>query len=141
MASEYGKDWRLCIGDGAMPEVFTALGGETSFSFKRSSTEIDLSDKDDGAYGSTSYGQQKITISATGNLKLPDVAFKKLSDTSKASPPEIFIQLKKGNIIKYHSKVGVGNFSTEHSKDGPVTYSVDLSNIGAPIVDDLTKTV
>ena len=140
MANEYGKDWRVCIGDGAQAEAFVALGGETSFSFRRSSEEIDLSDKDSGAYGSTGYGQQKITISVSGNLKLPDASFSKLSTGSKASPPETNVQIKKGTIIKFHGKVGIGNFSSEHARNGPVTYSVDLSNIGTPIVDDLTAT-
>jgi len=138
MAQEYGKDWRVCIGDGATTEVFTALGGETSFSFRRSSQEIDFSDKDSGTYGSTGYGQQKITISPSGNLKLPDPAFSKLFTASKASPPEINIQIKKGSVIKFHGKVGIGNFSSDADRNGPVTFSCDLSNIGAPIVDDLT---
>jgi predicted secreted protein len=138
MANEYGKDWRVCIGDGVPEtEAFVALGGETGFSFRRSSEEVDLSDKDSGAYGSTGYGQQKITINVSGNLKLPDASFTKLSAASKASPPEINVQIKKGIIIKFHGKVGIGNFSSEHPRNGAVTYSVDLSNIGAPIVDDL----
>ncbi|CAD7336117.1 hypothetical protein FIV32_04195 [Sphingomonadales bacterium 58] len=138
--NEYGKDWRVCIGDGEATEAFTPLGGETTFSFRRSSQEIDVSDKDSGTYGGTSYGQQKITISVSGNLKLPDPAFKNMFDGSKASPPEINVQIKKGSVIKFHGKVGIGNFSSEHPQTGAVTFSCDLSNIGAPIVDDLTAT-
>ena len=138
--NEYGKDWRVCIGDGGGTEVFTALGGETGFSFRRASAEIDLSDKSSGAYGSTGYGQQKLTISVSGNLKLPDDAFADLFAASKASPPEIKIQIKKGSVIKFHGKVGVGNFSSEHPQTGAVTFSCDMANIGAPIVDDLTAT-
>lgn len=140
MANEYGKDWRVCIGNGQQAETFAALGGETGFSFRRSSQEIDTSDKDSGAYGGTSYGQQKITISPSGNLKLPDAAFKLMSDASKASPPEINIQIKKGNVIKFHGRVGIGNFSSEHPQTGAVTFSCDMSNVTAPIVDDLTAT-
>ncbi|MEZ0495401.1 phage tail tube protein [Sphingomonas sp. IW22] len=141
MASEYGKDWRVCIGNGeAENETFTAIGGETSHSFRRSSAEIDLSDKDSGTYGSGSYGLQRITISVSGNLKLPDPAFAKLFAASKAAPPEINVQIKKGSIVKFHGKVGVGNFSSEAPQQGPVTFSCDLSNIGAPIVDDLGAT-
>ncbi|WP_030540556.1 phage tail tube protein [Sphingobium sp. DC-2] len=139
--NEYGKDWRVCIGDGEDPEVFTALGGETGFSFRRASAEIDLSDKSSGSYGSTGYGQQKLTISVSGNLKLPDAAFSALFAASKASPPEINVQIKKGSVVKFHGLVGVGNFSSEHPQTGAVTFSCDMANIGAPIVDDLTATV
>lgn len=138
MANEYGKDWRVCIGDGEeVGEVFTPLGGETSHSFRRSSADIDLSDKDSGVYGSGSYGLQRVTISVSGNLKLPDAAFAALFAASKTSPPEINVQIRKNAIIKFHGRVGVGNFSSEASREGPVTYSCDLSNIGAPIVDEL----
>lgn len=141
MASEYGKDWRVCIGNGEPEnETFTPIGGETSHSFRRSSAEIDLSDKDSGAYGSGSYGLQRITIAVSGNLKLPDPAFAKLFAAGKATPPEINVQIKKGNVIKFHGRVGVGNFSSEAPQTGPVTFSCDLANIGAPIVDDLGAT-
>lgn len=137
MGTEYGKDWRIKIGDGAVPEVFTPIGGETSFDWKRSSQEIDLSDKDSGVYGSSSYGQQKITISVSGNVKLPDVGLEKAADVAKSAPPEVTVQITKGATVKFEGLVGVGNFSTSHGKDGPVTYSFDLSNIGAPTTDDL----
>lgn len=140
MANEYGKDWRLFIGDGSGTEVFTALSGETSFSFKRASQEIDLSDKDSGIYGSKSYGLQSITISYSGNLKLPDTVFARLFTVSKSGTPELNVQIKKGAIVKFASKVGIGNFSAEFAKDGPVTWSCDLSNVDAPTVDSLTAT-
>jgi hypothetical protein len=79
MGTERGLDWRIQIGDGGGPEVFTNIGGEISFDWKRSSEEIDESTKDDGIYGSTSYGQQKIMISVNGNLKLPDTASRRRS--------------------------------------------------------------
>lgn len=144
MSNEYGKEYRVCIGDGAADpedEVFSPLEGETGFSFRRSSQEIDVGDKDSGAYGGTSYGQQRITISPSGNLKLPSPAFKRLSDASKASPPEINIQIKKGAVVKFHCRVGIGNFSAEFPQTGTASFSCDLANTTAPIVDDLTKTV
>jgi predicted secreted protein len=137
MSSEYGKDWRIEIGDGAGTEVFTAIGGETGFDWSRSSQEIDISDKDSGVYGSRSYGQQTISIRVQGNVKLPDVALERASDQAKASPPELNVRIRKGVTTKFAGKVAIGNFSTSHPKDGPVTYSFDLSNVGAPTTDDL----
>lgn len=137
MANEYGKDWRIKIGDGADPEVFSLLGGEGSWDFKRASDKIDLSSKDDGVYKASGWGQQEITISVSGKLKLPDTGLEAAFDTSKASPPEVNIELVKGAITKYAGKIGIGNFSCTGDKDGPVTYSFDMTAVAAPTTDDL----
>jgi predicted secreted protein len=138
MANEHGKEWRVCIKTG--DNAFTPLSGETSHSFRRSSAEIDLSDKDSGIYGGGTYGNQRITVSVSGNLKLPDAAFAALFAASKTSPPEIEVQIRKGEVVKYQAVSGVGNFSHEAPNSGPVTFSCDLSNVGAPSVDDLGAT-
>jgi hypothetical protein len=137
MGTERGLDWRIQIGDGGGPEVFTNIGGEISFDWKRSSEEIDESTKDDGIYGSTSFGQQKISITANGNVKVPDTGLSALATASKASPPEVNVKIVKGATVKFAGKVAVGNFSTTHNKTGPVTWSCDLMNVGAPTTDNL----
>jgi predicted secreted protein len=138
MGTLYGKDIRAKFRTAAgPPEVFTAIGGETGISWNRSSTEIDLSDKDSGAYGSTSYGQQKVTIKVSGNVKLPDIGLEAAFDTSKSQPPEGVLQIVRGSIVLFESAVGLGNFSIDGNKDGAATYSFDASNIGTPTVDDL----
>jgi hypothetical protein len=137
MGTEHGLDWRVQVGDGAGPEVFTNIGGEISFDWQRASEEIDESTKDDGMYGSTSYGQQKITFNVNGNVKLPDTGLERVSDIAKTSPPEVNIKIMKGATVKYAGLVAIGNFSTSHPKNGPVTYSFVMSNKGAPTTDDL----
>lgn len=137
MGTEYGKDWRIHIGDGAGVEAFTQIGGELSFTWQRQSQEIDDSTKDDGDYGSTHYGQQKITFNVNGNVKLPDVGLERASDVSKSATKEANIKVMKGATVKYQGKVKIGNFSTEHGKDGPVTYTLAMANAGAPTIDDL----
>jgi predicted secreted protein len=137
MGTERGLDWRIQIGDGGGPEVFTNIGGEISFDWKRTSEELDESTKDDGIYGSTSYGQQKISISVNGNLKLPDTGLEAASTAAKASPPEVNVKIVKGATTKFAGKVAIGNFSTSHNKTGPVTYSFDMMNVGAPTTDNL----
>jgi predicted secreted protein len=135
MATERGADWRIEVkGTGA--EEFHPIGGEISFDWSRSSNEIDESTKDDGQYGSTSYGQQKISIRANGNVKLPDPGLSRIAAVSKTSPPETVVRIVKGEIVKFEGPVAVGNFSTTHPKDGPVTYTFDMANKGAPTVDD-----
>jgi hypothetical protein len=122
MGTERGLDWRVQIGDGATPEVFTDIGGEISFDWKRSSEEIDESTKDDGIYGSSTFGQQKITISVNGNVKLPDTALEAAATASKASPPQVNVKLVKGAIVKFAGLVAIGNFSCSFPKSGPATY-------------------
>jgi len=135
MANEFGNDWRVAIksGDGFIP-----IGGETSLDWKRSSQEQDISDKDSGVYGATSYGQQKITFAVAGNLKLPDAGFAAAEAASKSSPPQVEVQIKKGNVIKYHGLIAIGNFSASFPKDAPATFSMDMANAAAPIVDAFT---
>jgi predicted secreted protein len=135
--TEMGKDWRIQIGDDSDPVVYSPIGGETTFDWKRSSQEIDLSSKDDGIYGSTTYGQQKITFSVSGNLKLPDVGLLAAEAASKASPPQAPIKVVKGAIVKFAGVVAIGNFSVTAGKDGAVTYTFDASNVGAPDTDDI----
>lgn len=137
MANEYGKDWRIKVKVGS---DFEFLGGEGSWDFKRQSDSIDLSSKDDGSYKSMSFGQQAITISVNGNVKLPDEGLEAIFDIAKAAPPEIEIQLVKGAIIKYHGLMGVGNQGNAGPKDGAVTYSFDFTACAAPTVDDLGAT-
>lgn len=135
MANEFGKDWRVHFKSGA---AFIAIGGETSLRWGRSSQEQDVGDKDSGVYGATSFGQQKITFAVAGNLKLPDAGFTAAENASKASPPQIEVQIKKGATIKYQGMVAIGNFSAEFPKEGPATYSFDLANAAAPTVDNLS---
>lgn len=135
MASEFGKDWRLHIKSGA---AFIAIGGETSLRWSRSSQEQDLGDKDSGVYGAKSFGQQNIQFAVAGNLKLPDAGFTAAENASKASPPQIEVQIKKGAIIKYQGLVAIGNFSADFPKEGPATYSMDMVNAAAPTVDNLS---
>lgn len=133
--NEQGKDWRVRIKSGA---TFIPIGGETTCRIGRSSQEQDISDKDSGVYGGTTYGQQKITIACSGNLKLPDAGFTAVENAGKASPPQVEVQVAKGSTIKFQGLVAVGNFNAEFPKDGPATWSFDLANVGAPTVDNIS---
>jgi hypothetical protein len=137
MGQEYGDDWRLQIGDGGGTEVFSNIGGEVSFDWKRSSKEVDIATKDDGVYGANTYLQQTITISVSGKLKLPDVGLQRASDVSKALPPQANVKIKKGTTVKLAGAFAIGNFSISAPKGDVVTYSFDMSNVGAPTTDNL----
>lgn len=140
MANESGADWRIEIGDGEVEEEFDPIGGEKGFDWQRSSAEIDESTKDDGDYGSTSYGRQKVTFKVNGNLRLPDPGLQRASTVSKSRPPETNIRIVRGAIVKYAGRVAIGNFSSSHPDEGPVTYTFDMANKGVPTVDNLGAT-
>ncbi len=136
--SEYGQEWRIEIGDGvADTEGFLPIAGETTFDWTRTSKEIDLSSKDDGAYASTGYGSQKVTISPSGKLKLPDPGLQRLSAVSKTIPPVCNVKVIRGAVVKYSGSMSVGNFSTTHPNDDTCTWKCDLASAAAPTVDDI----
>jgi hypothetical protein len=138
--NDYGEEYRIVIGDDAAPTVFSVIGGETGFDFKRSASNIDDSDKDGGKYGSGSFGQQVLTMSVKGNLKLPDAGFARAFAVSKMMPPHTPAKVMKGDIVKYSGSVAVGPISTTHNNNATVDYSFDMVNRGRPLVDDLGAT-
>jgi predicted secreted protein len=138
----YGRDVIIKISDGApTTPVFTAIGGQTTISKKVSSDKIDFSSKDDGRIKSSGFGQQEVTFSLAGKLKIPDVGFSKLQTVSNASPPEIDIQICRGTIILYAGTIGVGNLSWDAAVNGAVNYTADLTAVALPTTDDVTATV
>jgi hypothetical protein len=47
------------------------------------------------------------------------------------------VKIVKGATVKFAGKIAIGNFSTTYNKTGPVTYSFDMANVGAPTTDNL----
>lgn len=136
--TEYGKDWQVCAGDGATPEVFTPIGGETSFDWKTATDKIDLSTKGDGNLKAQGFGQSSIDFAVQGKVKVPDASLSAIYDASQASPNTINIQVKtRAGVIKYEGQVGVGNFSCSAPNGDAVTYSFDMSATQTPTVNSL----
>lgn len=142
MAYELGKDWRIHVGDGATPtEGFTVLGGEGSFSFLRQSGEVSLSTKDDSGYDLADFGLQKISISVSGLVKLPDTALERLCDKAKdATNKRTNIKILDGSIVKYLGEVAVGGNGIDAGKDGGVAYSFSMVASAVPTTDDMAAT-
>ncbi|RSV15195.1 hypothetical protein CA235_09675 [Sphingomonas sp. ABOLF] len=134
MATEQGRDTRVKIKVGG---EFVPIGGETTFSFKRNSADVDTSDKDGGK---GTYGQTTISITPSGKLKLPDPGLVALDAASKANPPEVEVQISKGDVVRFQGLVAVGNFSAEFPVD-VATWSCDMKNADTPTIDNLTSVV
>ncbi len=138
MAYVLGKDVKLFVGDGAGSEVFTALGGEGSLSWARSSTEVDLSSKGDP--GLSTYVNPKLTLSASGKLKLPDTALERIDTVAKSSTNEVNVEVKRGAVVLFKCAVGIGNFTTDFPNEGVATFSFNMGCVATPDIDDLGAT-
>lgn len=133
----YGRDVVIKIG-AVGATTFINIGGQTSLSKKVSTDKIDFSSKDDGRIKSSGFGQQEITFSVAGKLKLPDAGFALVQTVSNSAPPECDVQITKGNVVVYQGTVGVGNLSWDAATNGPVNYTFDMTAVAVPVVDDLT---
>lgn len=134
----YGKNYRLKVDTGG--GTFVAVGGEMSLQRKSSSDKIDFSSKDDGSYKTSGYGQKEITVSASGNLKLPDTGFAALYAAQAADVPEIEVQIVNTltDDVVFQCVMGIGNYSDSFATNGPVPWSCDLTTASAPTVDDMS---
>jgi hypothetical protein len=141
MGVENGEDWRIKIGDGAGTEAFNAIGGEVSFSWARSSSDIDKSSKDNSVYATGTYGRQQLTISVNGKTTLPDTGLERVNTIQKSATPEANVRIVKGTIIKFEGLMAVGNFNGEFPDQGPSTYSFTLKPAAVPTTDNLAATV
>ena len=136
MAHQYGRDWRIYLATGA--STFAPIGGEGSWDQKRSSDSVDLSSKDDGQLKAEGFGQQSITFSLQGKVKLPDAGFEHAFDLQKTPDVSTVMQLRNKDQIVYEGPVSIGNFSMSGQNGQAVTYSFDLKATALPGVDDLT---
>lgn len=137
MAYELGTTWRIHVGDGAGSEVFSALGGEGSFEWQRSSDSIDFSTKDSAIYKPMNYGAHSIMFNVSGKVELPDTALERINTVQKSTTKTCNIQIKKGSIIKYAGEVAIGNFSASAADGQPVTYSFNMVASDVPTTDNI----
>lgn len=137
MAIEFGKNWRLKIGDGGGSEVFSVIGGEGTLDWTRQSKQIDTSSKDTGQYGTMGYGRQTVTFRVTGKLALPDTGLERVDEIAKSATPEVNVQVVKSSTVKFQGLVSIGNFSCSFPDDEIATYSFDMTVADVPAVDDL----
>ena len=70
-------------------------------------------------------------------MKLPDAGLVALEAASKATPPHIEIEIKKGEVTRFAGMVAVGNFSADFPL-GTATWSAEMVNAAVPTTDHLT---
>jgi hypothetical protein len=137
-----GKTYRLKVGDGTPDtELFNKIAGEQTLSKKGSSETIDTSSKDDGNTKSQQYGQRTITISAAGEVKLPDAGLARLAAVAEMTPPNCNIEIVDTStgtdVTVYAANVSVGNDNVQMDNGKAATYSFDLTLTAAPTTNTL----
>jgi predicted secreted protein len=133
---QYGRDITLKISDGL--GAFVNVGGQTTLSKKVSTDKIDFSSKDDGRIKASGFGQQEISFSVAGKLKLPDAGFSRVQTIANASPPECDIQVVRGATVLFQGTIGMGNLSWDAATNSAVNYSFDMTAVSLPTIDDVT---
>ena len=140
MAIEFGKNWRLKIGDGEASEAFDAIGGEGGLDWTRQSKEIDTGSKDTGQYGTMGYGRQTVSFRVSGKLTLPDTGLERADEIAKSATPEVNVRVEKSGVVKFAGLMAIGNFSCTFPDDEVCTYSFDMKTAEAPTTDNLPAT-
>jgi predicted secreted protein len=142
MSYQYGKDWRVQVGDTAEPPVWTNIGGEGKFDKKSSPDKIDFTTKDDSGVKAMGFGLTSIDLSVDGNLKVPDAGLTKIQTATKASPAQAPIRIiGPGAVVKFQCLMAVAPLDISGDDKGAVTFSLALTAMAAPTVDDLMATV
>jgi predicted secreted protein len=137
-----GKTYRLKVGDGTTDtEAFNKIAGEQTLSKKGSSETIDTASKDDGNVKSQQYGQRTVTISAAGEVKLPDAGLARLAAVAEMTPPNCNIEIVDtstgADVVVFAANVSVGNDSIQLDNGKAATYSFDLTLTGPATTNTL----
>lgn len=133
---QLGKDVRLTVEDPDNAGQYISVGGEGRLSFQASPDTIDGASKDDGNYKVEYFGQQKISITLAGKVKLPDDGLAALDDASRTNAA-ISVKIVKGVTVLFHGDMTVGNRQADWDNAQAASYSFSLGLAAAPTVDAL----
>lgn len=92
-----GSDYMVWV-ESATPGTYNLILGQGDLTVNRSSSNIDTTTKDDGAYGTGAPGPRALSVDLNVIPKLPDATgYTRLETLSNASPAAPFnIQIRKG---------------------------------------------
>jgi hypothetical protein len=144
MARKLGQNYRLYVGSGASPEVFSVLAGQRSLTRDESTPLIDQSSKETGQYALQTPGRKALTLTVEGILDLPDAnGIERLKTASNADPlVPVAIQIQdtsvSPNAVVFECEMYPGNFNMGADDQDNATYSFSLTAESAPSTDDLS---
>lgn len=140
MAKKLGNDYRLFIGDGAGPEVFTEIKGQQNLSITRNGATIDTSTKDNAPYGTQAPGLRTLSIAFALIPDLPDAlgytAFETFALASSSTPKNF--QIKKGSTVVFLGSLYCTDLNTTFDMNDAVKATGTLVSAAAPTTDALS---
>ncbi|WP_375290915.1 phage tail tube protein [Qipengyuania sp.] len=139
MALKLGQNYRLLVTDPATPGEFLTIGGEQRLSRTDSPNAIDGASKDDGNYQVELYGQQKVSITVSGKVKLPDAGLKALDGLAKVAGSSDVVKIvdTTDDTDVFVCEMSVGQRQVDFDNQQVATYSFNLSIAAAPTTDAL----
>lgn len=145
MASKkLGSDYMVWI-ESAVPGTYNLILGQGNCTINRSSSNIDTTSKDDGAYGTGAPGPRALSVDLDILPKLPDAnGYTRLETLSNANPAAPFnIQIRKGGTAGLEADAVFtcsvyGNLdSTSFGQAAATSAKVTFTAAAAPTVDAL----
>lgn len=132
-----GTNCKVQIGNGATPEVFTTISGNTNLSVTRQGNTVDTSTKDDYPYGTSAAGTRSVSISATFRPELPDASGYDALVTAAAATTPFNIQIVDGATVVFSCSVYVTTRDNTLNINAAGEASCTFVNAAPPTVDDL----
>lgn len=141
MAKLLGKNYRLFVGDGASPEVFSQVAGQRDLNLDASVNLIDISSKDDYPYRTQDVGRSDFQINVTGVLDVPDTGLDRIIAIWESGQP-VNMQVKNvgtsPDTVVFAAAAVVGGFTRSFADEQPASYSFTMGLTSSPTTDDLT---
>ena len=139
MSKKLGNDYRLFIGDGGGPEVFTEIAGQQDLSISRSAQSIDTSTKDNFPYATQAPGLRTLSIPFNLIPDLPDAdGYGALESAANATTPvPVTFQVKTGATVVFEGSMYITDFNTSFAQNDAVKATGTLVAADAPTTDAL----
>lgn len=142
MGKKAGNDYRLYI-EGTTPGTFAEIKGQQDVVINRSTSMIDSTTKDDGAYGTQRPSQKQVTINCSILPDLPDATGYTRLETVALAATQVSnkFQVRKapyatGDVV-FAASMFVGDFNTSAPRNDMLKVDFNLSLDGPPTADTL----
>lgn len=144
MAKKFGRYIRFAIGDGASPEVFTEIAGQTGVTWSSSTNYIDASSKSDYPYAVRSPGREDISIEVSGKLVLPDANGLEATHAAIFADPKVAKNVRLLDVEPspdttiFEASMFLGNWNAGADDEDNRTFSFTATLAATPTTNDLT---
>jgi len=135
MGKEKGSNFKVYVKDGASVPAYHLIAGQITGQLKINGQAIDVSDKDDGAWGTSLDGPKSMTVTISGNCKWPDTAgldaIRDIVETENEHANIKVVLNSDGDM--YECECVVTDLTYDGPNNGATTYSMTFNNFGVPV--------